>query len=72
MFYRDICNIQILSNLLKNKKAKDTVLSYFRQYNKSPQRDFSKEELIIFQKSDKGNSIVIVDMDTYIQRMENL
>ena len=56
---------------MKTKNG-DTVLSYFRQHNKSPQQDLSQEELIIFQKSDKGNSVVIVDMDTYIQRMENL
>ena len=60
-----------MSDFVKTKNE-DTVLSYFRQHNKSPQQDLSKEELIIFQKSDKGNSVVIVDMDTYIQRMENL
>ena len=47
----------------------------FRQYNKSPQQDLSKEELtglislsknkdIAIQKSDKGNSVVIVDKET--------
>ena len=49
----------------------------------NPQQNLSKEELaaltnlsknkdIIIQKSDKGNSAVIVDKDTYIKRMENL
>ena len=27
---------------------------------------------MVIQKSDKGNSVVIVDKDTYIKRMENL
>ena len=55
----------------------------FRQYKMNPQQNLSKEELaaltnlsknkdIIIQKSDKGNSAVIVDKDTYIKRMENL
>ena len=56
---------------------------HFRQYNKNPQQNLSKEELtaltnrsknkdIIIRKSDKGNSEVIVDKDTYVKRMENL
>ena len=64
-------------------KTKETALSSFRQYNKDPQQNLSKEELaaltnlsknkdIVIQKSDKGNSVVIVDKDTYIKRMENL
>ena len=64
-------------------KTKETSLSSFRQYNKNPQQNLSKEELtaltnlsknkhIIIQKSGKGNSVVIVDKDTYIKRMENL
>ena len=64
-------------------KTKETALLSFRQYNKNPQQNLSKEELtaltnlsknkdIVIQKSDKGNSVVIVDKDTYIKRMENL
>ena len=64
-------------------KTKETALSSFRQYNKSPQQNLPKEELaalaslsknkdIVIQKSDKGNSVVIVDKETYIKRMENL
>ena len=64
-------------------KTKETALSSFRQYNKSPQQNLSKEELaalaslsknkdIVIQKSDKGNSVVIVDKETYIKGMENL
>ena len=61
-------------------KTKETALSSFRQYNKNPQQNLSKEELtaltnlsknkdIVIQKSDKGNSVAIVDKDT---KMENL
>ena len=85
-FYRDICNLEILSNEdldFVKTKTKETTLSSFRQYNKNPQQNLSKEELaalanlsknkdIVIQKSDKGNSAVIVDKDTYIKRMENL
>ena len=53
-------------------KTKETTLSSFKQYNKNPQQNLSKEELaalkslsknkdITIQKSDKGNSVIIVD-----------
>ena len=86
LFYRDIRYLEILSNehlgFLKTK-TKETAFSSFREYNKNLQQNLSKEELtaltnlsknkdIIVQKSDKGNSVVIVDKDTYIKRMENL
>ena len=86
LFYRNICNLEVLSNEdldFTKTKTKETALSSFRQYNKSPQQNLSKEELaalaslsknkdIVIQKSDKGNSVVIVDKETYIKRMENL
>ena len=64
-------------------KNKETALRSFRQYNGKPQQNLSMEELaalanlsknnyIVIQKSEKGNSAVIVDEDTYIKRMENL
>ena len=86
LFNRDIRNLEVLPNEdldFVKTKTKGTALSTFRQYNKNPQQNLSKEELaaltnlsknkdIIIQKSDKGNSVVIVDKDTYIKRMENL
>ena len=65
------------------EKAKETALSSFSQYNKIPQQNLYKEELlaltslsknkdIIIPKSDKGNSVFSVDKDTYIKRMKNL
>ena len=86
LFYRDIRNLEILSNEdldFVKTKTNETALSSFRQYNKNPQQNLSKEELaalanlsknkdIVIHKSDKSNSVVIVDKDTYIKRMENL
>ena len=83
LFYRQIRNLEILSNEdldFVRKKTKETTLLSFRQYNKNPQQNLSKEELtaltnlsknkdIVIQKSDKGNSVVIVDKDTDIKRM---
>ena len=83
LFYRQIRNLEILSNEdldFVRKKTKETTLSSFRQYNKNPQQNLSKEELtaltnlsknkdIVIQKSDKCNSVVIVDKDTNIKRM---
>ena len=82
LFYRQIRNLEILSNEdldFVRKKTKETTLLSFRQYNKNPQQNLSKEELtalinlskkdIVIQKSDKGNSVVIVDKETDIKRM---
>ena len=83
LFYRQIRNLEILSNEdldFVRKKTKETTLLSFRQYNKYPQQNLSKEELTaltnpskkkdkVIQKSDKGNSVVIVDKDTDIKRM---
>ena len=85
LFYRDICNLQVFSvedlDFVKTK-TKDIAQSSFRTYsNKVPQhlskgkfdslRKLSHNKQIVFQKSDKGNSIVIVDRDKYIEKMEN-
>ena len=86
LFYRDICNLEILSNedldFLK-RKTKETALSSIRQYNKNPQQNLFKEEPtaltnlsknndFVIQKSNKDKSVVLVDKDKYIKRMENL
>ena len=86
MFHRDIHNLEILANEdldFVKKNPKETALSSFKQYNENSQQSLSKEELIVLtnlsrnkdiviQRSDKGNSVVTVDKDTYIKRMENL
>ena len=86
LFYRNIRNLEVLSNKdldFVNTKTKETALPSSRKYNKSPQQNLLKEELvalaslsknkdIVIQKSGKGNSVVFVDKETYIKRMENL
>ena len=65
------------------KRNYKTALSPFRRYNKNPQQNLSKEELaalaslrknkdIVIQKLGKGNSVVMVDKESYIKRMENI
>ena len=86
LFYRNIRNLEILSNEdlgFVKTKTKETTLSSYRQYNKSPQQNLSKGELealaslrknkdFAIQKSDKRNSVIIVDKETYIKRMGDL
>ena len=74
LFNRDIRNLEVLPNEdldFVKTKTKGTALSIFRQYNKNPQQNFSKEELatlanlsknkdIIIQKSDKANSLLLL------------
>ena len=76
-FYRDIRNLEIFSNEdldFVKRKTKETALSSFRQYNKNPQQNLSKEELAALTKLSKNKDIVIQKSDkgTYIKRMENL
>ena len=52
-------------------KTKETALSSFRR-ELTALTNLIKNNDIVIQKSDKGNSAVIVDKDTYIKRMENL
>ena len=85
ILYRNICNLEILSNEdlgFVKTKTKETILFSYRQYNKSPQQNLSKGEFealaslrknkgFVIQKCDKRNSVIIVDQETYIKRMEN-
>ena len=74
LFYRDIRNLEILSNEdldFVKTKTKETALSSFRR-ELTALTNLIKNNDIVIQKSDKGNSAVIVDKDTYIKRMENL
>ena len=79
LIYRDIHNLQVLSaedlDFIKTK-TKDIVLSFFLTNNNVSQ-DLSKgkfdaqDKEIIIQKADKGNFLVIVDRDKYIEKKEN-
>ena len=86
LFYRNICNLGILSNEdldFVKTRTKETALSSSRNYNNNVPQHLSKEEFvalqnlcknknIVIQKSDKGNSVVIVDIADYLDKMENL
>ena len=86
LFYRSIRNVDVLSNgdldFVKTK-IKDAALSSFRFYNANVPQHLSDEELkaleklsknnnLVIQKADKGNSVVLVDRDVYVNHMENI
>ena len=76
LFFRDICKLDILSNknleFLKTK-IKDVALSRLRYFNLNVSQHLSDSEFqalknlfrlkkeVIVQKSDKGNSVVLVN-----------
>ena len=81
MFNRDICNLHVLStedlDFIKTK-TNDIALSSYCTYNNNVPNIYQKKNLmlskikqIVIQKSGRGNSIVIVDRDEYVERMEN-
>ena len=86
VFSRNICNLGILSNEDQDfvkTRTKEAALSSYQNYNKNVPQHLSKEEFlalqnlrknknIVIQKSDKGNSVVIVDIADYLDKMENL
>ena len=67
-----------------NAKTKEAALSFYRYYNNNvPNNNLSKKVFIalqnlsknknlIIQKSDKGNSVVIVDREDYIKKMNDI
>ena len=69
---------------LLKAKIKDNALSLFILYNKisaslnltkedfSLLKPLSKDDRLIIQKSDKGNSIIISNKDNYLQNMQNI
>ena len=86
LFYRSIRNLDVLSNgdldFVKTK-IKDAVLSSFRFYDANFPQNLSDEELealeklskdnnLVVQKADKGNSVVLVDKYVYVNYMENI
>ena len=74
LFFRDIHNLDILSNKdldFVKAKTKEVALSSYRSYSNNVPQNLCKDELIalqnlsknkdlIIQKSDKGNSVVLV------------
>ena len=64
-------------------KTKEAALSSYRSYNNNVPQNLSKEEFtalqnlsknkdLIIQKSDKGNSVVIVQRQDYLQKMNDV
>ena len=85
LFYRNIRNLGILSNEdldFVKTRTKEAALSSYRNYNNNVPQHLSKEEFlalqnvrknknIAIQKSDKGNSVVVVHKADYLDKMEN-
>ena len=81
LFYRSIYNLDSISN--KNldfvkSKIKDAPLTSFLNYNANltlnlldeefkALKNLSKNTNLVIQKSDKGNSVVILDKDVHIE-----
>ena len=86
LFFRDIRNLDTLSNEdldFVKAKTQDSALSSYRSYNNNVPQNLSKEEFtalqnlsknkdLIIQKSDKGNSVVIVQRQDYLQKMNDI
>ena len=85
LFYRNIRNLGILSNEdldFVKTRTKEAALSSYRNYNNNVPQHLSNEEFpalqnlrktknIVIQKSDKGNSVVVVDKAD-LDKMDNL
>ena len=87
LLFRNICdeNQRNESILHLKSKIKDVGLSSFRLYNKKDHGfenlseeqyqaflSLSKNNDIIIQKADKGNTVVLLDKSSYIKKMEEL
>ena len=68
---------------LVKTRTKEAVLSSYRSYNNNVPQHLSKSEFlalqnlrknkdIVIQKSDKGNSVVVLDEADYLDKMVNL
>ena len=78
--YGSIWNFDVLSNgdldFVKTK-IKDTALGSFRFYNENVPQNLSDEELkalykkkiLVVHREDKGNTVVLVDRDVYVNHM---
>ena len=86
LFYRSTYNLDSISNEnldFVKTKIKDATLSSFRNYNANLPHNLSDEEFkalqnlskntnFVIQKSDQGNTIIVLDKDVYIKHMESL
>lgn len=87
LLYRNVMNENEIKDSLVflQSRIKDVGLSTFRLYNKKDHRfenlnrqeydafiELTNIDSIIIQKADKGNTVVLVDKDKYIQNMEEI
>ena len=75
LFYRSIYILVSISNEILyfvETKIKDAAPTSFCNYNASLPRHLSNEKFKALQKSNKVNSVVILDKDFYIKRIESL
>ena len=86
LFYTNIRSLGILPNEdldFVKTRIKEVALSTYRNYNNNVPQHLSKEEFlalqnlrknknIVIQKSDKGNSVVVIDKADYLDKMDNL
>ena len=85
-YFIEVFGSHILSNgdldFVKTQ-IKDAALSSFRFYNTNVPQNLSDEEVkacdklsknnnLVVQKADKGNSVVVFDSDVYVNNMENI
>lgn len=85
LLYRDVNGLE-LDNLTKEiikTRMKDTAFSMYNDYDGSKENNLTTDEVsalrtlitckdIIIQKSDKGNSVVLVDKNTYVNKIKSL
>ena len=82
LLYRDIKLVKIL-NIFKNKLLDTAISSHakirscrikpnFSSGEAKALRNLTKQKDIIMQKPDKGNTIVILDKESYIEKMKEL
>ena len=64
-------------------KTKEAALAFYRSYNNNVPKNLSKEEFIalqnlsknkdlIIQESDKGNSVVIIQRQDYLKKLNDI
>lgn len=86
LLFRDVKNLELSAEDMEfvKTKIKDTALTSFRSFDKNnipsnlsesefqALRNLSSNLDIVIQKSDKGNSVVLVDKVAYIERVKSL
>ena len=84
-FYRDIVDIKTsyLNHELIKCKVKDIALTSFKSFKNMKEKNLSSEEIeslsklscnknIVIQKSDKCNSVVVLDKSVYVSKIRSL